>query len=166
MTFQSKVIKYGDEVSTDLIFPGKYTYMMLTEEQMAEHALETLDPEFGSRDVAGDVIVAGWNWGCGSAREQAVKCIRKKGIKAVIAKSISRIYYRNSINEGLLPIVCPEAVDQMENGDSVEVDVLAGIIHTKNGDFSFPKFPEFVLGILNSGGLIAQVKNEIAGKNA
>lgn len=162
MLMEVNVIKYGDDISTDLIYPGRYTYLLLSEEQMAEHALEDLDPSFGGRDVSSCVIVAGTNWGCGSAREQAVKCIRQKGIKAVIAKSISRIYYRNSINEGLLPIVCPEAVDAVENGDRMSIDIENAVIRTAKGEFSFPKFPDFVLGILESGGLIAQVRNEIA----
>lgn len=159
-----KVIKYGDDISTDLIYPGRYTYLLLSEEEMAGHALEDLDADFGKRDVSGYVIVAGKNWGCGSAREQAVKCIRAKGIKAVIAESIARIYYRNSINEGLIPIVCPEAVKAMENGDSIMIDVDAGIIKTPKGEFTFPRFPEFVRGIIDSGGLIAQVKKEVQTK--
>ena len=162
MRIEAEVIKYGDDISTDLIYPGRYTYLLLTEEQMAEHALEDLDPEFSGRDASNCVIVAGRNWGCGSAREQAVKCIRQKGIKAVIAKSISRIYYRNSINEGLLPFVCPGAVDSVESGDKIEIDVEHGVIQTPGGSFSFPKFPAFVLGILRSGGLIAQVRNELS----
>ena len=162
---EATVIKYGDDISTDLIFPGRYTYLLLSEEEMAGHALEDLDPGFGERDVSDCVIVAGTNWGCGSAREQAVKCIRQKGIKAVIAKSIARIYYRNSINEGLLPIVCPEAVDAVENGDRLSIDMEQGLIRTAKGEFSFPKFPEFVRGILENGGIIAQVKKEIAEGN-
>ena len=136
MRIEAEVIKYGDDISTDLIYPGRYTYLLLTEEQMAEHALEDLDPEFSGRDASNCVIVAGTNWGCGSAREQAVKCIRQKGIKAVIAKSISRIYYRNSINEGLLPIVCPAAVDSVESGDKIEIDVENG-----GGQFQLPQIP-------------------------
>lgn len=163
---EAKVVKYGDDISTDLIYPGRYTYLLMSEEEMAEHALEDLDTEFGKRDVSGYVIVAGKNWGCGSAREQAVKCVRAKEIRAVIAESIARIYYRNSINEGLIPIVCPEAVRAVENGDTVTIDMDAGIIQTAKGDFSFPKFPEFVRGILDSGGLIAQVKKEVQMKQA
>lgn len=163
---EATVIKYGDDISTDLIFPGRYTYLLMSEEEMGAHALEDLDPDFSARDASGCVIVAGTNWGCGSAREQAVKCIRAKGVRAVIAKSISRIYYRNSINEGLLPIVCPEAVDAVENGDSLAIDMENGVIRTSRGDFSFPKFPQFVLGILEGGGIIAHVKNEIAAEKA
>ena len=161
MTFTGSTIKYGDDISTDLIYPGRYTYLLLNGEQMAEHALEDLDPEFHARDVSGCFIVAGKNWGCGSAREQAVKCLKEKGVKAVIAKSISRIYYRNCINEGLLPIVCPEAAEALGSDETVTIDAVEGTIVGENGSYRFPKFPEFVLGILNSGGLIEQVKNEI-----
>jgi len=161
MRFEAKAVRYGDDVSTDLIFPGRYTYLLLSEDEMAVHALEDLDPDFGARDVDGCVIVAGDNWGCGSAREQAVKCIRRKGIRAVIARSIARIYYRNSINEGLLPIVCPAAADAIAEGDVIEIDVEAGRIFTEKGEFAFPPFPDFVLGILESGGLIPQVRKEL-----
>lgn len=165
MYFTGEAIKYGDDVSTDLIFPGRYTYMLLTEEQIGEHALEDLDTDFSKRDTSGCFIVAGKNWGCGSAREQAVKCLRQKGIRAVIASSIARIYYRNCINEGLMPIVCPEAVDAIENGDTISVDVDNGLIITDSGSYSFPKYPEFVRGILECGGLIASVRRELEVSN-
>lgn len=165
MIIEARAIKYGDDVSTDLIFPGRYTYLLLSEDEMAQHALEDLDPDFGAKDVSGCVIVAGSNWGCGSAREQAVKCVRAKGVKAVIAKSIARIYYRNSINEGLLPIVCPEAADAVKSGERIQIDVLKSEIITPSGRFGFPRFPEFVLGILENGGLIAQVRKELENKD-
>lgn len=155
-------ITYGDDISTDLIYPGRYTYQMLTEEQMAEHALEDLDPHFRERDVSGAIIVAGINFGCGSAREQAVKCLKKKGIVAVVAKSISRIYYRNCINEGLLPIVCPDAVDSIKNGDQLTLDIENGRLATPAGTFPFAQFPPFVQSILRCGGLIASVRMEVA----
>lgn len=161
MIFTKKVIKYGDDVSTDLIFPGRYTYRLLTEEEMGMHALEDLDASFGAEDESDRIIVAGKNWGCGSAREQAVKSLKAKGIKVIIAKSIARIYYRNCINEGIVPIVCPEAADALENGDEVVVDVEAGTICFGEKVFNFPALPEFVLGIIANGGLIAQVKKEI-----
>jgi len=164
MVFIGKAIKYGDNVSTDQIFPGRYTYQLLTEEQMAEHALEDLDPGFPARSVRGDIIVAGRNWGCGSAREQAVKCIRQKGIRAIICKSIARIYYRNCVNEGLIPIVCPEAADAIRDGDDVSVDLDRGIITARGARYSFPLFPEFVRSILECGGLIPSVKREMQEK--
>lgn len=155
-------LKYGDDVSTDLIFPGRYTYLPFSEEQMAEHALEDLDPEFAGRNVRGGVIVAGVNWGCGSAREQAVKCIKAKGIRAVVAKSIARIYYRNCINEGLLPIVCPEAAEHIRDGDTVKIDMERGEITVGEELFHFPEFPPFVMDILRCGGLIESIKRETA----
>lgn len=164
MRIDAQVIKYGDDVSTDLIYPGRYTYLLLSEEEMGSHALEDLDPGLGQRDISGCVIVAGKNWGCGSAREQAVKCLKARGVRAVIAGSIARIYYRNSINEGLLPVVCPEAASALDNGDRISIDLEKGLINSEKGSFTFPQFPDFVLGILNSGGLIAQVRKETAGK--
>lgn len=163
MSITGKAIVYGDDISTDLIYPGRYTYLLLSEEEMAGHALEDLDPQFHERDVKGDIIVAGVNFGCGSAREQAVKCLKQKGIVAVVAKSISRIYYRNCINEGLLPIVCPEAVDCIGNGEEIRLDTENGTLTTAAGkNFTFAQFPEFVQGILRCGGLIPRIRQEVA----
>jgi len=96
---------YGDDVDTDVIFPGKYTYTIRDEAEMAQHALEDLDPAFARTVQAGDVIVAGRNWGCGSSREQAVTCLRAAGIRVIIARSFARIYFRNAVNNGLLPVI-------------------------------------------------------------
>lgn len=161
MIVTGRTIKYGDDISTDLLYPGRYTYLMLTEEQMAEHALEDLDPEFSQRDVAGMILVAGENFGCGSAREQAVKCVKKKGIAAIVVKGVARIYYRNCINEGLMPIVCPEAVDAVASGDEMTIDVENGVIKVGEQEFTFAKFPPFVMDILRNGGLIPSIKQEV-----
>ena len=96
-----KVWKYGDDVNTDVIFPGKYTYTIKDRAEMALHACEDLDPEFTKSAQPGDVIVAGKNWGCGSSREQAATCLKERGIRAIVAKSFARIHYRNCLNEGL-----------------------------------------------------------------
>lgn len=162
MTITGKTIKYGDNVSTDLIFPGRYTYQLLSEEQMGAHALEDLDPDFGTRDVKGMILVAGNNWGCGSAREQAVKCLKQKGIQAIIAGSISRIYYRNCINEGLLPIICPEAAEFIKDGQEITVDTDHGTITDGDKVFHFPAFPEYVQELISEGGLIRHVQAVIA----
>ena len=162
MVIRGTAIKYGDDVSTDLIYPGRYTYILMSEEEMGGHALEDLDPSFGARDVSGSIIVAGNNWGCGSAREQAVKCLKAKGVQIIIAKSLARIYYRNCINEGMLPIACPEAAAAIQDGDNITVDIENSVITVKGKAFPFPKFPEFVLSIFACGGLIASVKREIA----
>ena len=107
MTIRGTVWKYGDDVNTDVIFPGKYTYTVSDLAEMGEHALEDLDPEFRFQVQPGDVIVAGKNFGCGSSREQAVKCLVAKQVGAVIARSFARIYYRNCINNALPAIASP-----------------------------------------------------------
>lgn len=165
MNLTGKTIRYGDDISTDLIYPGRYTYQLLTEEEMGRHALEDLDPQFAARDVSGMFLVVGHNFGCGSAREQAVKCLKSKGIRAVIAESISRIYYRNCINEGLLPIICPQAVEAIKASEAEEeitIDAENAVIHTAKGTFSFAKYPPFVMDILSCGGLIPSVRLEVA----
>lgn len=161
MIITGKVFKYGDDVSTDLIFPGRYTYLPLEEADMAQYALSGLDPDFAAADAEGGIIAGGFNWGCGSAREQAVKSLKAKGIRAVIAKGIARIYYRNCINEGLLPIVCPEAAEAIENGETVTIDTEKSVITAAGREFSFPEFPPFVMGIIESGGLIESIKAEL-----
>ena len=117
-----KVWKYGDDVNTDVIFPGKYTYTIKDRAEMALHACEDLDPEFTKSARPGDIIVAGKNWGCGSSREQAATCLKERGIRAIVAKSFARIHYRNCLNEGLATIVCPEACDELKMGDEADVD--------------------------------------------
>ncbi|KUK99515.1 MAG: 3-isopropylmalate dehydratase small subunit [Synergistales bacterium 54_9] len=133
MKVTGKVWKYGDDVNTDVIFPGKYTYTVSERSEMGQYALEDLDPEFNKNAKPGDIIVAGKNWGCGSSREQAVTCIKERGIAAIVAKGFARIYYRNALNEGLPIVVCPEAVDAIEAGDEISIDFDKGglIPHVK-----------------------------------
>lgn len=152
------VWKYGDGVNTDVIFPGKYTYTLSDPKQMAQHALEDLDPTFAAQVKPGDVIVAGKNWGNGSSREQAVVCLKMAGVSAVIAESFGRIWYRNAINQGLLALTCPEAVAALEKGDRVTIDLARGEISSERGLFTFPPFPERVRAILADGGLIPHLK--------
>ena len=158
---KGKVYKCGDNINTDVIFPGRYTYKNLTEEEMASHAMEDLDPEFSKKINKGDVIFAGRNFGMGSSREQAVLAIKYAGISVIVAKSFARIYFRNAINSGLPAIESPEAVDAVKNGDEVEIDLEKGIIRTSKGDFKFPPFPDKVREILEAGGLIPYVKRNI-----
>src|SRR5512136_906954 len=134
-TITGRVWKYGDGVNTDVIFPGKYTYSLKEPNEIAAHALEDLDPKFAVEDQSGDVIVAGRNWGNGSSREQAVTALKYKGIAAVVAKSFARIYFRNGINQGLLLITCPEAVDTAKSGDSIEVDLARNVIRLKGREY-------------------------------
>ena len=116
MKIQGKVWKYGDDINTDVLFPGKYTYTIKERSEMAKVAGEDLDPDFNQNAAPGDIIVGGKNWGCGSSREQAVTCLKERGIGAIIAKSFARIYYRNCLNEGLPIIVCPAAVEAIVKG--------------------------------------------------
>jgi 3-isopropylmalate/(R)-2-methylmalate dehydratase small subunit len=159
--FTGKVWKYGDNINTDVIFPGKYTYQKMEPEEMAEHALEDLDPEFTSKVREGDILVAGKNFGMGSSREQAAIAIKYAGIKVIIAKSFARIYFRNAINAGMPAIKSPEAVEAIKNGDEVTIDMANGQIITKNGTFPFPPYPETVMKILESNGLINFIKSTI-----
>jgi 3-isopropylmalate/(R)-2-methylmalate dehydratase small subunit len=158
---KGKVWKYGDNINTDVIYAGKYTYAIMPPEEMAKHALEDLDPEFAGKVQPGDVIVAGRNFGCGSSREQAAACLKAAGVQAVVAKSFARIYYRNAINLGLPVLQSAEAVDALQAGDEVEVDFAAGKIRSGDREFSFPAFPESVMGILEAGGLIEYTKKKL-----
>jgi len=154
MIIRGKIFKYGDDVNTDVIFPGKYTYEPMTPEQMAEHALEDLDPEFTERCEEGDVIVAGKNFGCGSSREQAAIAIKAAGCRAVIAPSFARIFYRNCLNNGLFAITNAEIQGKAQTGDEITIDLIEGTIETGNTEFSFPPPSKEVFGILKAGGLI------------
>ncbi len=158
---KGRVWKYGDGINTDVIFPGKYTYKNLTEKEMAEHALEDLDPEFSKKVKEGDIIVAGKNFGMGSSREQAVLCLKYAGVSAIIAKSFSRIYFRNAVNQGLPVIESSELVDNVENGEEIEINFNEGTVKTSKGEFSFPPFSDKVLEILSSGGLIPYTKKKL-----
>ncbi|NLI14369.1 MAG: 3-isopropylmalate dehydratase small subunit [Peptococcaceae bacterium] len=154
MAITGKVWKYGDDVNTDVIFPGRYTYALMSDEEMGTHALEDLDSNFNKNGQPGDIIVAGKNWGCGSSREQAAKCLKARGVGAVVAGSYARIFYRNSINEGLPIITCPSAAKMIQSGENITVDFDKGIITCAAGTIPFKPYPSFVSGIVNNGGLI------------
>ncbi|MBN1940268.1 MAG: 3-isopropylmalate dehydratase small subunit [Candidatus Aminicenantes bacterium] len=156
-----RVWKYGDDVNTDVIFPGRHTYALMTPEEMAGHAMEDLDPEFAKAVKPGDVVVAGKNFGCGSSREQAAACLRAAGVKAVVAKSFARIYFRNAINLGLAVLQCEEAADVLSSGDPVDVDFSAGTITSGARVFKFFPLPESVIGIVQAGGLIEYTKKKL-----
>ena len=158
---KGKVWKYGDNVNTDVIFAGKYTYSIMSPEEMAKHALEDLDPQFARNVKPGDIIVAGKNFGCGSSREQAAACLKYAGVQAVVAKSFARIYYRNAINLGLPVLQSPEAADALQTGDEVEVDFAAGKIRSGGREYGFPPYPPAVLGIIEAGGLIEYTKKKL-----
>jgi len=154
--------KYGDNVNTDLIFPGKYTYTLRKPQEIAAHALEDLDPTFAKSVKPGDVIFGGRNFGCGSSREQAASCLKYGGVAAVVAESFARIFYRNIINQGLPAIVCPEAVAAANAGEPVEIDLDRSEIRLLAGTFTFPPFPPNVQALLKAGGLIPFLKSKIS----
>lgn len=154
--------KYGDNVNTDVLFPGKYTYTAKGRDEIASHALEDLDPAFASNVLDGDVIVGGRNFGCGSSREQAATCLVYNGVGAVIAHSFARIFYRNAINNGLLAIVCPEAAEAIQEQDIVSVDLERRVIECASGSYRFPALSATVRDILEAGGLVEQVKRRLA----
>jgi len=158
----SRVWKYGDNVNTDVIFPGKYTYTLRGRDEIAARALEDLDPTFAANVAAGDVIVAGRNWGCGSSREQAATCLVYNGVAAVIAESFGRIFYRNALNNGLLAIACPEAARAIVAGEAVTIDPAQSVIHCGAGEFEFPPLGDTILGIVQAGGLVAYTKQKLA----
>ena len=154
-TSSHRVWKYGDDVNTDVIFPGKYTYTVShNPAELARHALEDLDPQFAANVQPGDVIIAGRNWGNGSSREQAVTCLVHAGLRAVIASSFARIYYRNAINNGLLAIPCPEIVSVVSAGDVVEINMENSTLIWDGDRFDFPPLPAQVRKILEAGGII------------
>ena len=155
-----RVWKYGDDVNTDVIFPGKYTYSISDPQEMAQHALEDLDPSFVQNVQPGDIIVAGKNWGCGSSREQAVTCLKEAKVGAIVARSFARIYFRNCINQAL-PIVTCDAVDGVEAGQEITIDFAAGAVRTPGGVYTFPPLAPEVMEILESGGLIAYVRKKL-----
>jgi 3-isopropylmalate/(R)-2-methylmalate dehydratase small subunit len=159
---QGRAWKYGDNINTDVIFPGKHTYTLTERAEIARHALEDLDPTFAANVQPGDVIVAGRNWGCGSSREQAATCLVYNQVGAVIAVSFSRIFYRNAINNGLLAIACPAAVAAIEAGERIVVDLERNMIGCAAGEFGFPPFSPSILGIMQAGGLVEYVKRKLS----
>lgn len=163
MIFNGKSIKYGDNVDTDVIIPARYLNTS-DKKELASHCMEDIDKEFVSKVQAGDIMIAGYNFGCGSSREHAPIAIKESGISLVIARSFARIFYRNSINIGLAIVECSEAVDGISDGDKVEADLDNGVIYNKTTGKSFKTqaFPEFIQKIITNGGLVASIqKGEI-----
>ncbi len=156
-----KVWRYGDDVNTDLLFPGKYTYTCSTAPEILPHLLEDLDPAFAKGVKAGDLILAGRNFGCGSSREQPALGLKVVGLQAVVAKSFARIFYRAAINQGLLLVECPAAVDAYGEGDPVELDPAAGTITVAGRRFAFPALPPEILAIRDAGGLLEHARAKL-----
>ncbi len=155
------VFKYGDDINTDLLFPGRYTYTCGKAEEILPHLLEDLDKEFASRVQAGDVILAGKNFGCGSSREQPALGLKAAGIQAVVAKSFARIFFRAATNQGLLLVECPAAVEAYKPGDEVALDLGKGQITVGGAAFSFPALPAEMLAIRDAGGLLPYARAKL-----
>jgi len=159
-----KIWRYGDNIDTDMLFPGKYVYTCSKPEEIVPHLLEDLDPLFSKNVKQGDLIFAGKNFGCGSSREQPVIGLKTVGIKAVVAKSFARIFYRSAINQGLILIECPEAVEAYTQDSEVKIDFEKGEISIGNKTFSFPKLPKEILEISDAGGLLEYTRSKLKNK--
>ncbi len=148
-----KIVKFGDNVNTDVIIPGRYL-VSIDPQELAKHAFEPLGPEVQKRLWSAQVVVAGRNLGCGSAREQAASCLVGSGIKAVVAKSFSRVFFRNCINTGLPAVECPEAAETALDDGELWIDLEHGMVEVQGKSFSFDSYPESLKQILDAGGLI------------
>ncbi|MDG6225331.1 MAG: 3-isopropylmalate dehydratase [Candidatus Thermoplasmatota archaeon] len=156
-----RVWRYGDNVNTDMLFPGKYTYTCSKPEEIMPHLLEDLDPDFSSGVKKGDLLLVGSNFGCGSSREQPVLGLKHAGIEAIIGRSFARIFYRAAINQGLILIECPSAVDAYKDGDEVILDIGSGRIEIGGEEHRFPPLPDAVLAIRDSGGLLEYTRKRL-----
>ena len=154
-----KVYKYGDNVDTDVIIPARYLNAP-DEKSLASHCMEDIDAQFASTVEVGDIVVGGSNFGCGSSREHAPLALKACGVKCVIAKSFARIFYRNAINIGFPIVECAQAAEEIQAGDQVEVDFATGVItdSTQGKTWQAAPFPEFIDGIIKSGGLLNSLK--------
>lgn len=158
MILQGKTWKFGDDISTDLICPGRYFHLRSNLDELAKHVLEDADPQFAQKMAKGDFVVAGNNFGLGSSREHAPTIIKIAGVSAVLAKSFARIFYRNAINIGLSLVECD--TDKIDQGDELEIDLEAGIVKnkTKGIDIKVHPLPRAMINILNDGGLLAHIE--------
>ena len=159
MNTNGTVFKYPDNVDTDVIIPARYLNTPNAQE-LAKHCMEDIDADYVNKVKPGDVMVAGWNFGCGSSREHAPLVIKTCGTGCVIAKSFARIFYRNAINIGLPILECEAAAEEIQAGDEVSVDFDTGVItdHTTGRTYQAEPFPEFIQNIIKKGGLLASLK--------
>lgn len=159
MKAKGSVHKYGDNVDTDVIIPARYLNTA-DHKELASHCMEDIDADFVNKVKPGDIIVAKANFGCGSSREHAPIAIKASGVSCVIASTFARIFYRNSINIGLPIIECDEASEKIDSGDEVEIDFESGVITnlTKGESYQGQAFPEFLIDIINKGGLLNSLK--------
>lgn len=172
MKLEGRVWVFNDnDINTDLIFPGKYTYEPLNPEEQAKYAMEDYDPEFVKQVRKHDIIVTGKNFGCGSSREQAVTCLKHAGVDAIVAKSFARLFYRNSINSALAVLECPEVVDAVFKKESdqgsklsnlfMKIDLSEGKILIASQEYPFPPWDEQAMLIFKAGGLVEYTKQRL-----
>ena len=159
MQAQGKVFKFPDNVDTDVIIPARYLNTPDAQE-LSKHCMEDIDATFVDKVNSGDIIVAGWNFGCGSSREHAPLTIKTNGVSCVIAKSFARIFYRNSINIGLPILECEQAAEEISAGDNVSIDFNSGTItnNTTGKTYTAQPFPPFIQKIIADGGLLSSIK--------
>ena len=162
MTVTGKVWKYGDNVDTDAIIPARYLNVSMPEE-LAQHCMEDIDAEFVGAVQSGDIIVGAENFGCGSSREHAPLALKGAGVSCVVAENFARIFYRNAINVGLPILECAEAVEEMESGDRLTVDLVSGVITNERTGriYQTPPFPAFIMEIIQAGGLVPYTRQRI-----
>jgi 3-isopropylmalate/(R)-2-methylmalate dehydratase small subunit len=155
---KGRAIKLGNNITTDHIIPGRYAHLRSNLPELAKHVLEDADPKFISKVKKGDFIVAGNNFGLGSSREHAPLVIKMAGVRAILAKSVARIFFRNAINLGLPVLICNS--DKINDGDELEIDLKAGVVKdiTNGSQLTFGKIPDIMLAILDKGGLIPYIK--------
>jgi len=155
---RGRAFKFGDNISTDHIVPGRLAHLRSNLPELAKHVLEDADPEFASRVKPGDFVVGGNNFGLGSSREHAPLVIKMAGVSTILAKSVARIFFRNAINLGLPVLVCD--TDKIDDGDTIEVDMAAGTVKdiTNGNKINFKPIPPFMSAILAEGGLIPYIK--------
>jgi len=157
---EGRVYRFGDNINSDIIIPGRYL-IYIDRERLGQHAFEMLGEGFADKLRSFDILVAGRNFGCGSAREQAATAIQGLGIKAVVASSFARTFYRNAINDGLPIVECPELYAAVAEGDRIRIDLEAGTIELAGKQYAFPKMPESVRRILELGGLAAYLQTQL-----
>lgn len=159
MKANGRVHKYGDNIDTDVIIPARHLNTA-NHKELASHCMEDIDTEFVHKVKDGDIMVGGWNFGCGSSREHAPIAIKESGISCVIAKTFARIFYRNAINIGLAILECEEASDKIQDGDEVAIDFDTGIITnvTRNETYQALPFPDFIKEIIVKGGLLNSIR--------
>ncbi|MFC2002586.1 3-isopropylmalate dehydratase small subunit [Chloroflexota bacterium] len=155
---RGRAFKFGDNISTDHIAPGRLAHLRSNLPELAKHVLEDADPTFASKVKAGDFIVAGSNFGLGSSREHAPLIIKMSGVSAILAKSVARIFFRNAVNLGLPVLICD--TDKIDDGDELEIDLSAGTVRdiTNGNQLTFGKIPEVMLRILDEGGLVSYIQ--------